>query len=86
MRSKNAHKNLYDILPRHWHRLAQSSGMPELFQRVRDLATTMAPRLDGVAAQLPQDFPESLWGVIRRGVEFQVERFLHLCKADRVGA
>jgi len=86
VRSKNAHKNLYDILPRHWHTLAKSSGMPELFQRMHDLATTMAPRLDGVAAQLPQDFPQPLWGVIRRGVQFQVERFLRLCAADRVGA
>lgn len=84
VRSKNAHWPLRDILPRHWQFMAQQSGMPELFMRMQDLASSIAPRLDRVEALLPANFPQPLWDLIRGGVEFQAARFLRLYEGERV--
>jgi serine/threonine-protein kinase HipA len=85
VRSKNAHWLLRDIKPAHWQFMAQQSGMPGLFMRMHDLAASIAPCLNRVEAQLPANFPQPLWDLIRRGVEFRAERFLSQYEAGLVG-
>jgi serine/threonine-protein kinase HipA len=76
LRGKNAHYRLHSIRPRHWRDLAVYVGIDGLWDRLID-HVNRAPRvMQLLEAELPRDFPGSVYDKIRKGVERHAKAFL----------
>lgn len=76
LRSKNTHYKLMDIQTRHWHKLAQQSGVPDAFAFMVRLVEHVDTALAQVEKELPSNFPERVWTSIRDGMLGHRRRFL----------
>lgn len=83
LRSKNKHDKLVDIHTRHWYLLAQQSGVKDTFDSMVQLVERITPALMQVEAELPSDFPESVWLSIKEGMLQQQRRFMQGIDATR---
>jgi serine/threonine-protein kinase HipA len=76
VRSKNAHYRLSEIQTRHWLHLANTCGVPGLWNEMLAMVQTVNGVLDRVAAQLPDTFPPSIWTPIADGMRRHAAAFL----------
>ncbi len=76
LRSKNAHWQFHDILPRHWHALAMKHGGPAVWEAMVLLVQRVEPALDQIGKTLPKDYPPRTWDAISLGLREQADRFL----------
>jgi serine/threonine-protein kinase HipA len=75
IRGKRPHYRLNEIMGRHWHELAQKSGVPELWPRMQSLVGSAAPAMESLQQRLPSGFPERVYSTIRAGIFRQSQRF-----------
>ena len=75
IRSKNAHYELDKIQTRHWLVVARQSGVDGAFEAMKSLVEQVAPALDTVEKELPENFPAQVWDSIRNGMLTQKTRF-----------
>ncbi len=73
---KNIHYRLAEIRVRHWHRLAQSTSVDGLWERMITMVKRVDSALDAVEAQLPDDFPAVVWDRICAGTKRHAVQFL----------
>jgi len=76
IRGKSRHYRLREILPRHWHELALRTGIPGLWDRMRNLVESADAHLAAVQARLPSSFPDRVMETIAAGVKQQVLAFI----------
>jgi serine/threonine-protein kinase HipA len=76
IRGKSKHYRLREIQPRHWHKLTERVGAEGLWQRMIDLAESVDPILEKVAADLPPGFPDRVIDKIAAGLRQQSKTFL----------
>lgn len=76
VRTNNAHYKLVDIQTRHWHALAEQSGVVGVFDAMQEIVQNVDQVLARVEIELPADFPEQVWTSIRDGILAQKRRFL----------
>jgi serine/threonine-protein kinase HipA len=76
IRSRNAHYALGEIHARHWKQLALISGGEVAWNAILALAANAGAALARVEAQLPPDFPGSVWDAISEGVRRHQKAFL----------
>ncbi len=74
LRGRRAHYRLNEITGRHWHELAERTGVPGLWARMQSFIQSAPPALERVEKHLPRAFPERLYTTIRDGVRGQVQR------------
>ena len=74
LRGRRAHYRLNEITGRHWHDLAERTGVPGLWARMQSFVESMPPALERIEKHLPRAFPERLYTTIRDGVRGQVQR------------
>ena len=75
LRVKNAHYRLMEIQTRHWRHLAETSGVPDAWNRLCALVERVDGALEQVEKRLPADFPAALWRKIGKGMRGQVKIF-----------
>ena len=73
---RNRHYRLQEIQSRHWRDLAERVGGADLWQRALALVDKAPAAFDGIAADLPRDFPQAVFDRIQAGVDRQRARFL----------
>jgi serine/threonine-protein kinase HipA len=76
IRGKSRHYRLREILPRHWHELALRTGIPGLWDRLRNLVESADAHVAAVQARLPSSFPDRVIETIAAGVKLQAAAFL----------
>ena len=76
IRGKSRHYRLREILPRHWHELALRTGIPGLWDRMRNLVESADAHVAAVQAQLPSSFPDRVIETIAAGVKQQAAAFI----------
>src|SRR5438105_12863145 len=74
LRGRRAHYRLNEITGRHWHELAERTGVPGLWARIQSFVESTPPALEHIEKHLPRAFPERLYTTIRDGVRGQVQR------------
>ena len=77
---RNAHYRLRDILPRHWQRLAASSGAG-VWERMKAMVDSVDSVIDAVASELPAGFPERTWAPISAGMRRHAQLFQRAVEA-----
>jgi len=75
IRGKRPHYRLNEITGRHWHELAQKSGVPALWLRMQSLVESAAPAIESLQHHLPSGFPERVYTTISAGIVRQSQRF-----------
>jgi len=76
LRDRRPHRHLMRIVPRHFRVLAETTGAPDALSEMTAMVERASDALAAVEAELPPDFPETVWRSIARGVRAQRERFL----------
>ncbi len=76
VRGKSRHDRLREILPRHWHELALRTGIPGLWDRMRNLVESADAHVAAVQARLPSRFPDRVIETIAAGVKKQAVTFI----------
>jgi serine/threonine-protein kinase HipA len=71
VRSKNAHYELAGIETRHWHGLAQRSGVEGTWEAMQALVARVVPAIESVQARLSADFPQRTAKAIFEGLRRQ---------------
>jgi serine/threonine-protein kinase HipA len=71
VRSKNVHYKLARIQTRHWHGLAQRSGVEDAWQAMQALVAKLEPAISAVQMLLPAYFPERTAQAIFEGLRRQ---------------
>ena len=72
---RRPHYRLKEITARHWHELADQTGLPDLWTRMQSFIESAPAALTRVENLLPRGFPERLYATIREGVHRQLRRF-----------
>jgi serine/threonine-protein kinase HipA len=75
LRGRRAHYRLNEITARHWHELAERTGVPGLWNRMQAFVESAPAALARVEKRLPRAFPERVYTAIRDGLRAQVQRF-----------
>ncbi len=75
VRGGSAHYRIREIQARHWQALAESAGIPAMWQRMQEHVESVVPAIKRVEADLPRAFPERVFTTIRDGARGQVRRF-----------
>lgn len=73
---KRPHYRLMEIQARHWQAAATFTGVPNLWERMREIAESVPAAFDRVEKVLPRSFPERVFTTIRKGTLSQAARFL----------
>ena len=76
LRGRKRHYRLNEIQPRHWQSLAQRTGVPALWDRMRAMAASAEPALERAARKLPAGFPERVAAKIGAGLRRHARQFL----------
>ncbi|BEV71184.1 type II toxin-antitoxin system HipA family toxin [Paludibacterium sp. THUN1379] len=76
IRGANTHYLLREMIPRRWQALADSCHLPQAYLAMQDMVASAEAVLATVEAELPADFPLSVWLPVRDGVRAQCQRFL----------
>ena len=76
LRGKSAHYRLGEIHARHWQELAQSSGLPQVWDQLIATATCVDATLQRVQARLPAGFPSTVWEKTAAGIRTHAAQFL----------
>lgn len=76
IRGKSWHYRLREIHPRHWHELALRTGIPGLWDRMRNLVESADSHVAAVQARLPPSFPHRVIETIAAGVKKQAVAFI----------
>jgi serine/threonine-protein kinase HipA len=76
IRGKSRHYRLREIHPRHWHELALRTGVPGLWNRMRNLVESADAHVAAVQARLPSSFPDRVIETITAGVKQQAAAFI----------
>ena len=66
----------------HWKRLADKTGVPNLFSAMVEMVEAVPDTLASVEPQLPSDYPSRVWEAIRDGMLHQRTRFLGALHAN----
>jgi serine/threonine-protein kinase HipA len=75
LRGKRAHYRLNEVSARHWQELAQSAGVPGLWERLQRFVESAGAAIDRLEAKLPAAFPGRVFTSVRAGIRSQVRRF-----------
>jgi serine/threonine-protein kinase HipA len=75
VRGRRPHYRLNEITGRHWHELAERTGVPSLWNRMQSFVESAPAALERVEKCLPRAFPERVYTTIRAGVRAQTQRF-----------
>ena len=75
LRAKNMHYRLREIRARHYRELAEKSGVPAVWDKMRELINNVPPSLAAVEKRLAPDFPRILWERISNGMLSQADAF-----------
>jgi serine/threonine-protein kinase HipA len=73
---RSRHYRLREILPRHWYELALRTGIPDLWDRMRNLVESADAHVAAVQARLPSSFPDRVIETIAAGVKQQTVAFI----------
>lgn len=76
LRGRSPHYKLDEIQPRHWLALATQTGVPGLWDRMREFAASIDAALLRVEQVLPPNFPARLYAKIADETRAQARRFL----------
>lgn len=76
IRSRSAHYRLIEIQARHWQHLAQTSGVPALWDRMVQMVEAVDAALDDVEGRLPEEFPSHLRNTVINGMRRHASSFL----------
>lgn len=76
LRGRRPHYLIREIQPRHFERLAEIAGGPNVWAKMHELVRRVPPALATIEARLPPGFPAHVWEPIVRGMNQQCERFL----------
>ena len=76
LRGRRAHYRLNEITGRHWHELAERTGVPGLWNRMQGFVESAPAAFDRLEKHLPRAFPERVYATIGNGVRAQVRRFV----------
>ncbi len=79
VRGKNMHYRLSEIRARHYRDLAEKSGVPAVWDKMRELINKVPSSLVAVEKRLKPDFPPILWERISNGMLSQVNAFNKDC-------
>ena len=75
LRAKSMHYRLREIRARHYRELAEKSGVPTVWDNMRQLIDNVPPSLAAVEKRLPADFPGMLWERVSKGMLSQADAF-----------
>jgi len=75
LRARNMHYRLSEIRARHYRELAEKSGVPAVWDKMRELINNVPPSLAAVEKRLAPDFPRILWERISNGMLSQAGAF-----------
>jgi len=75
LRARNMHYRLREIRARHYRELAEKSGVPAVWDKMRELINNVPPSLAAVEKRLAPDFPRILWERISNGMLSQAGVF-----------
>lgn len=73
---RTRHYRISDIQARHWHALAQRTGMAGLWANMRNFVESAEDVIRRVERILPNNFPERVIGKVATGLRRQAENFL----------
>lgn len=82
---QTAYRRFGRIPIRAWRHLADSTAVPDAFEKLVALVHAAEPALDRVAARLPTDFPEQMFTSIRSGVLRHRDDFLQKLEIEARG-
>lgn len=75
LRTRNMHYRLREIRARHFRTLADTSGVPTVWNRMQALVEHVPAALTAVGERLPPDFPPTLWERVSKGMRAQADVF-----------
>lgn len=75
VRTTNTHYRLHEIQARHWHELAQASGVGHLWDRMQALVQEVDGALARTRKRLPRGFPPAVWNAVADGMRQHARRF-----------
>ena len=81
LRGRSRHYRIGEIQARHWHLLAQRTGVEGLWVRMQAFVESADTALERVEAALPDTFPERVIGKIAGGIRRQAASFLRTSKS-----
>ena len=77
IQGRSRHYKIIEIQPRHWHSLAQRTGVTGLWERMRAFVETAETVVDRMEIALPDSFPERVIAKIADGIRRQADSFLN---------
>ena len=76
VRGRNAHYRLNSIQTRHWFELARSAGVQGLWERMIESVERAPDAIASIEKKLPEEFPESVYAAIAKGIGRHAKEFL----------
>jgi serine/threonine-protein kinase HipA len=83
LRARKMHYRLSEIRSRHYRDLAERSGVPAVWDKMRELINKVPPSLAAVEKRLAPDFPNVLWERISNGMLSQASAFQDECSGGK---
>lgn len=75
IRGEAAHYRISEILPRHWHTLAEKSGVPGMWDSMLALVDRVPVAIAAAEGELPKGFPQDMAVNIFDGMRQHAQRF-----------
>lgn len=75
IRGEAAHYRISEILPRHWHTLAEKSGVPGMWDSMLALVDRVPVAIAAAEGELPNGFPQDMAVNIFDGMRQHAQRF-----------
>lgn len=75
LRSKNAHRALDEIHPRHWQDQALRAGLDDGWGMIKATAEAVPRVLATVESELPGEFPFFVWNAVKNGMTLHKRKF-----------